>query len=537
MPPNNQPKPGPKGKPSSGGGGGTHIVGPGYHRPCDGATNRIDQGVDFGSGNIYAIGDGVVLGTGSSVAGGWPGGGGVLYRITSGSHSGLAIYNFEYVSPRVQQGDKIHAGQVIATCTNSCEIGFYDVGASHPLNNTLARDPSKGAAYNTGALDGRDTVGGLMFARLCVELGITTFPNDAGEPDTPGPGSDGAGQSTGAGSGGGGSGSGSGTDPEAVAKAAAFATFIDLPGLLDQAESLSLQGERSLMNDQPLLPAVEQICQASLRNFQSMPNGNFFAFYPDYFGGLSHRTPYWQIHDIEILDGQIQLSDDALATHVYVVGDTMNFDGQVEIFEKMASAGVVTVFNAFMADFINGVNSPTLQKQSKDKKKQKKDQATYEKQIQQFPTLAEKNNAIAFLKKYGARPLYQEMPMIRSHFYELFYAYQTFCLFWSKQFLSTFQFTFMPELFPGGIVSFPDHGIQCYVDEVVHNCDYEGGFTTQANLVAPAAIKGKGGKAMDGRRHWVSQGLVRAGAIASTLGKPSGGKAGPGGSGASGGSK
>lgn len=499
---------GPHGKPSSGGGGGGHVVGPGYHKPFNvTVANRIDEGVDFGSGTIYAIGDGVITSTSSQ---GWPSstGQGIIFKFLNGSHAGMYVYYLEGISPSVKAGDHVRAGQAIGTA-GGCEIGFWDPSRGAPFKNTCAN----GAGYKTaGCPDGSDTIGGLMFARLCVELGITSFNNDPGEPSTPGPGSDGAGQATGAGSGGGGGGGG-GTDPEAVAKAAAFATFIDLPGLLDQAESLALQGERSLMNDQPLLPAVEQICQASLRNFQSMPNGNFFAFYPDYFGGLNHRTPYWEIHDIEIIDGQIQLSDDALATHVYVVGDTMNFDGQVEIFEKMASAGVVTVFNAFMADFVNGVNSPALEQRLKNKKKQKKAKKQYEKEIQRFPTLANKDAAISFLRKYGARPLYQEMPMIRSHYYELFYAYQTFCLFWSKQFLSRFEFTFMPELFPGGIISFPDHGIQCYVDEVTHNCDYESGFTTEANLIAPAALKGKDGKAMDERRHWVNQGMVRAGAI------------------------
>jgi hypothetical protein len=49
--------------------------------------------------------------------------------------------------------------------------------------------------------------------------------------------------------------------------------------------------------------------------------------------------------------------------------------------------------------------------------------------------------------------------MVRSPYYEAFLAYQRFCLMWSRQFLTTFEFTFMPELFPGGIVAFPDHGI------------------------------------------------------------------------------
>jgi len=311
----------------------------------------------------------------------------------------------------------------------------------------------------------------------------------------------------------GGASSGSGTqDAESVAKAAAFSTFINLPGLFNRAESIALQGERSLMNDQPLLPFVQQLVQASLRSFQSMPNGKFFAFYPDYFGGLNHRTAYWSIADIEIIDANINLSDDALATHVYVVGDTANFDGIINQLDEMQTSGVVNIFNGFMANFITGQTSPELEPPGKNKnaKRHAQELKQYDKELAKQPTLADKAKAISFLQKYGARPLYQPTPMIRSPYYELFLAYQTFCLFWAKQFITRFEFTFMPELFPGGIVEFPDHGIQCYVEEVVHNCSYETGFTTQANLSAPSAIR-RSGKSVG--KKWASQGMVRAGAF------------------------
>jgi hypothetical protein len=86
-------------------------------------------------------------------------------------------------------------------------------------------------------------------------------------------------------------------------------------------------------------------------------------------------------------------------------------------------------------------------------------------------------------------------------------AYQTFMLMWARQFLTTFTFTFMPELYPGGIVAFPDHGIQTYIDEVYHSFDYENGFTTQANMSAPSAIKGRADSSK------VSQGMIIEGAL------------------------
>jgi hypothetical protein len=142
------------------------------------------------------------------------------------------------------------------------------------------------------------------------------------------------GRASGTSSGSGGTTTSSSGDSAATARAAALSTFLQLPGIFNTFESRALRGQKSMMNDQPLLPFVQQLTQASLRNFQSMPNGNFFAYFPDYFGGLDHRTAYWQIEDIEIMDGNIDLSDDALATHVYVTGDIFGFDGQITIEDK-----------------------------------------------------------------------------------------------------------------------------------------------------------------------------------------------------------
>lgn len=302
------------------------------------------------------------------------------------------------------------------------------------------------------------------------------------------------------------SGSGSATDPtnatggpdaENIAKATAFATFFQLPSLMESMESQSLQGQRSLMNDQPLFPFVEQLCAASLRSFQSMPNGNFFAFFPDYFGSLNWRTPYWEIHDIEIINGQIELSDDALATHVFVVGDTVTIGGYgIEFADKIQSGGVVNIFNAFMTGFLNfNFSEPNSKPSDNDK------------EPQAGSTLMGKAEALAFLERYGARPYYDPAPMVRSPFYEAFLAYQRFLLLWSRQFLTTFEFTYMPELFPGGIVAFPEHGIQCYVDEVVHECSYTDGFVTRANLSAPSALRTQN-SSVDPARAWVHSGMV-----------------------------
>lgn len=296
-----------------------------------------------------------------------------------------------------------------------------------------------------------------------------------------------------------GGGGGSFLGVSTTSKAAAVSSFIELPGLLESVESEALKGQRSLMNDKPLLPFIEQLTKASLRQFTSMPNGNFYAFIPDYFGGLTKRQPYWEIKDIEVIDGKIYLTDDSLATHVYVVGDA-NADREINVIDKIQTAGVVTVFNAFMANFITGMNAPKVGSQKKVTKDQ---QEAYDKKLEKIPSLADKQKAFAFLEKYGARPYYEEAPMIRSAYFEMFLAYQMFCLLWSQQFEAQFELTFMPELFPGGLVQFPDYGIQCYIQEVNHRGSYTEGFTTIAKLIAPSALPESG-------RKGISAGMVRA---------------------------
>jgi hypothetical protein len=286
-----------------------------------------------------------------------------------------------------------------------------------------------------------------------------------------------------------------------ASKAAAISTFIQLPGLLGELESEALKGQRSLMNDTPLLPFIEELTTASLRNFTSMPDGSFYAFIPDYFGGLTNRQAYWEIDDVEIIDGSIDLSDDALATHVYVVGDTDPLQG-ITYIQKSQTSGVVTVFNAFMADFITGINDPKLSAKQASKEEEK----GYEHRVENEASLANRQKALDFLQKYGARPYFEEAPMIRSHYFEMFLAYQRFCLLWSKQFEAQFELTFMPELFPGGLVKFTDYGIQCYIQEVSHRGNYTSGFTTSVALTAPSALPQEG-------RKGVSAGMVRAGIL------------------------
>ena len=253
------------------------------------------------------------------------------------------------------------------------------------------------------------------------------------------------------------------------ALAAAFSTMINLPSILGQQEAYLFTGKRSFIADSPLFPFIEQLCKASLRNFMSMPNGNFFAFFPDYFG-LFGRKYYWEIRDLEMIDARIDLSDDPLLTHVAVAGDVTQFHGTVDIWDKYLAAGIFDIYDAISTGYV-GSREGLLKKG--------------------YELASGKQAAVAFLQKYGVRPHVEEVAAIRSPVYELFLAFQNFMIAWSGQFKTTFELTFMPELFPGGLVGLPDHHLQLYIDQVEHSFDYESGFTTNITVSSPSQLDSK----------------------------------------------
>jgi hypothetical protein len=87
-------------------------------------SRRIDLGVDYGgSGPLRALGDGVVTMATDNDDGPsscwaiscWPGGGIVVYRLTAGPFAGKYVYTAEHISVTVHPGQRITAGEQIAT--------------------------------------------------------------------------------------------------------------------------------------------------------------------------------------------------------------------------------------------------------------------------------------------------------------------------------------------------------------------------------------------------------------------------------------
>lgn len=217
--------------------------------------------------------------------------------------------------------------------------------------------------------------------------------------------------------------------------------------------------EAAFINDEPLIQSVVAVCKAGLRNFQSLPNGDFAAYYPDYFG-LDGKDAVLDLEDIEMKDVKIDWNDDALATHVYVAG-TMNPRGaSMGIMGWLNTKGIATVENEWLFRRMTAA-APRVKG-------------------------AELKNGKEIMRRFGVRPLTQDMSAIQSGAMEFLMALQIFMTKWAEQYSTNVEFAFMPELYPGMRINLVGHNLQVYVSGVTHSGDFENGFTTTATIMAPS---------------------------------------------------
>jgi hypothetical protein len=144
------------------------------------AGGRIDEGLDPTiRGPIRAVGDAVVetvthfSGFGTYVA----------YRLLNGPKAGQRIFISEGIVPHVRPGQRVKAGQVIATGTGAIETGWAGGprGAFLPVANK-----AQGGDYT----EGKVTAAGRDFLQFMLALG--TNPGPGGKPSSGGGGVSGA---------------------------------------------------------------------------------------------------------------------------------------------------------------------------------------------------------------------------------------------------------------------------------------------------------------------------------------------------------
>jgi hypothetical protein len=148
-----------------------------YRNPLRGVQGlvpeRIDDGVDFaGAGPVYALGDAVVTGA-SGDNFGWPGGGWITYRLTSGPGVGLMVYVAEDIIPAVATGQRVSAATVLGTMYDGGD--GIETGWAQPSG--LSAESELPQAGGIGGLGPFPTRIGVSFEELLQSLGVPAAPN------------------------------------------------------------------------------------------------------------------------------------------------------------------------------------------------------------------------------------------------------------------------------------------------------------------------------------------------------------------------
>ncbi|MHB1875664.1 MAG: hypothetical protein ACYCPF_12495 [Streptosporangiaceae bacterium] len=148
-----------------------------YLNPLRGISNlipeRVDMGVDFaGTGPIYPIGDAVITSASGSNYG-WPGGGWITYRLTSGPAAGLTVYVAEDVTPTVQVGQDVTPSTEIA----SMWAGGAGIETGWGQASTFSAESLRPEAGGISGGGPFPTLVGLNFEQLLQSLGVPAANN------------------------------------------------------------------------------------------------------------------------------------------------------------------------------------------------------------------------------------------------------------------------------------------------------------------------------------------------------------------------
>lgn len=244
--------------------------------------------------------------------------------------------------------------------------------------------------------------------------------------------------------------------------------------------ALAFAGPRALLNDQPLLPYIKNLVNASMRSFCSAPNGDFMAWFPDYYG-LWGTAAIMTIEPVELQDFYVEWTDDYFVTHQYTVAGTVNyfdgFTGGINPTFTPPDSGNATPFSddRITTAGIASIDIPAIM-------------------YALFGISLDAQQAEAFrqhiYKKFGARPDFKEMDGMVGKTAEIFSAMYYFMRQWTYQYNANVPLTFMPELWPGMLLQIPEYNFQCYVTAVTHSGQMGegGGHQTMVNVAAPARM-------------------------------------------------
>ena len=242
----------------------------------------------------------------------------------------------------------------------------------------------------------------------------------------------------------------------------------------DMEEALAFTGVRSLLPDQPILPYLKNLVNSTLRAFSSAPNGDFIAWFPDYYG-LWGTAAIMRIETVELQDFSVYWDDSTFVTHQYTVAPpAIGLDLATATVENLGPLLAFTTTGVATID-IPGIMYALFGLE---------------------PTPAQAQKFISFIySRFGARPDFEQLPGVVGPQGEFMSALYLFMQNWAMQYQSDISLTFMPELWPGMLIQIPEYGFQAYTTTVTHSFQFgQGGyFNTTINIAAPARLPGRDG--------------------------------------------
>lgn len=259
---------------------------------------------------------------------------------------------------------------------------------------------------------------------------------------------------------------------------AAFNAFVNIyTWKISPSYSGSLYtGPVALMNDEPMLPWISNLMATIMRSWCSAPNGDFMAWFPDYFG-LWDSAAKMNVKSIEIQDFTVEWYDQEIVTHQYVVGTPVaQFDTATATVRASSDEGdSAGLYWMLTTSGIATVDFPEIFSAL-------------------FGVAASQQFIDEYLDRFGGRPNTVNIQTIRfKSGAEFFMALYMFMQRWANQFRADVPMTFMPELWPGMLLVLPEYQFQAYILEVNHSFQFGpgGGFKTQAKICAPARTSAK----------------------------------------------
>jgi hypothetical protein len=212
-----------------------------------------------------------------------------------------------------------------------------------------------------------------------------------------------------------------------------------------------------------------------MRQFCSAPNGDFIGWFPDYYG-IWGTAAKMVLQPIEVKDFTVTWSDEYLVTHQFV---SPTNDGGQQLDLSSGDVTAISVLSRTESTGIATIDQPGIMA------------ALFG--LDQTPDEARRFTEFVY-KRFGPRPNYTQVPGVTGPKGEFFLALFLFMQNWTAQYNANIDITFMPELFPGMLIQFPEYNFQAYVASVEHTVQFGagGGFKTRINIQAPARIKDTG---------------------------------------------